>query len=183
MPHKLAFHFGDLDVIVVHLRNDARLPVLGEPAELAPRSVEYGSYIIEAIETRKTFKFNGNVRNDGMITNLPPDCCAEGPMFADGAGLHRTIVGDLPPQCAAWRVICAAALTCENRTVENPLAPTETEIRTWASDADALEPMQDWHLTIWGAVDPGLMHTSGAKGYPHKRCAFVFLLNLKFTQR
>jgi alpha-galactosidase len=73
----------------------------GEPAVLPPRSVEYGSYIIEAIETRKIFKFNGNVRNDGMITNLPPDCCAEGPMFADGAGLHRTIVGDLPSQCAA----------------------------------------------------------------------------------
>jgi len=72
-----------------------------EPTDLPPRSVEYGSYIIEAIELRKTFRFNGNVRNNGMITNLPPDCCGEGPMFADGAGLHQTIVGDLPPQCAA----------------------------------------------------------------------------------
>ena len=73
----------------------------GEPADLPPRSVEYGSYIIEAIETGRTFKFNGNVRNGGMITNLPFDCCAEGPMYADGTGIHRTIVGDLPPQCAA----------------------------------------------------------------------------------
>ncbi|MGC8777592.1 MAG: alpha-glucosidase/alpha-galactosidase, partial [Candidatus Caldatribacteriaceae bacterium] len=59
------------------------------------------SYIIEALETGKVFRFNGNVRNDGMIANLPPDCCAEGPMYADRSGLHRTIVGNLPPQCAA----------------------------------------------------------------------------------
>ena len=72
-----------------------------EPTKLPPRSIEYGSYIIEAIEKRKPFKFNGNIRNDGMITNLPNDCCAEGPIYADENGLHKTIVGDLPPQCAA----------------------------------------------------------------------------------
>ncbi len=75
---------------------------LGEPPAVLPaRSIEYGSYIIEAMETGKTFKFNGNVRNDGMIANLPYDCCAEGPIFADKTGLHKTIVGNLPPQCAA----------------------------------------------------------------------------------
>lgn len=73
----------------------------GESTSLPPRSIEYGSYIIEAIECKKTFKFNGNVRNDGMITNLPEDCCAEGPVFADGTGLHKTIVGRLPDACAA----------------------------------------------------------------------------------
>lgn len=73
----------------------------GEPAKLPDRSVEYCSYIIEALETGKIFKFNGNVRNDGMITNLPYDCCVEGPMFADRNGLHKIIVGDLPSQCAA----------------------------------------------------------------------------------
>jgi len=75
-----------------------------EPAELPTRSVEYGSYIIEAIETGKIFKFNANVRNDGMIANLPPDCCAEGPMYADSTGLHKTIVGNLPSQCAAMNL-------------------------------------------------------------------------------
>ncbi len=73
----------------------------GEPLELPARSMEYGSYIIEAVETGKIFKFNGNVRNEGMIANLPADCCAEGPLFADKTGLHKTVVGDLPPQCAA----------------------------------------------------------------------------------
>ena len=72
-----------------------------DSTRLPARSVEYCSYIIEAIETGKTFQFNGNVRNDGMISNLPSDCCAEGPVFADKTGLHKTIVGDIPPQCAA----------------------------------------------------------------------------------
>ena len=72
-----------------------------EPVELPSRSIEYGSYVIEALETGRTFMLNGNVINGGMITNLPADCCAEGPMFVDRTGLHKTIVGDLPSQCAA----------------------------------------------------------------------------------
>ena len=72
-----------------------------ESSALPARSIEYGSYIIEALETGRTFIFNGNVINGGMITNLPADCCAEGPIYADRTGLHKTVVGDLPSQCAA----------------------------------------------------------------------------------
>jgi alpha-galactosidase len=75
-----------------------------EPSELPSRSIEYGSYVIEAMETGRTFQLNGNVINGGMITNLPPDCCAEGPVYVDRTGLHKTIVGDLPPQCAAMNL-------------------------------------------------------------------------------
>ena len=57
--------------------------------------------MIEALETGRTFKLNGNLINGGMITNLPADCCAEGPIYVDRTGMHKTIVGDLPPQCAA----------------------------------------------------------------------------------
>ncbi len=72
-----------------------------EPIALPPRSVEYCSYILEAIETGVPFRFNGNVVNQGMIANLPPDCCAEGPIYADAMGLHPTVVGELPVQLAA----------------------------------------------------------------------------------
>ena len=90
-----------------------------EPVELPSRSIEYGSYVIEAMETGRTFKLYGNVINGGMISNLPADCCAEGPIFVDRTGLHKTVVGDLPPQCAAlnltninWqRLTVEAALT------------------------------------------------------------------------
>jgi len=76
-----------------------------EPATLTPRSVEYCSYILEALETGKPFKFQGNVRNDSYITNLPNGCCAEVPVFADKMGLHPTVVGALPPACAALNML------------------------------------------------------------------------------
>lgn len=72
-----------------------------EPVDLPPRSIEYGSYIIEAIACRRSFVFNGNVMNRGLISNLPEDCCVEVPIWADGSGLHPTTVGALPDQCAA----------------------------------------------------------------------------------
>ena len=72
-----------------------------EPTKITKRSVEYCSYILEALETGKLFKFQGNVRNDGYIANLPAGCCVEVPVFADKMGLHPSVVGALPPQLAA----------------------------------------------------------------------------------
>ncbi len=69
--------------------------------KLGPRSVEYCSYILEAHQTGKPFHLNGNVRNDGWITNLPRGCCVEVPVVVDRKGFHPQKVGDLPPQCAA----------------------------------------------------------------------------------
>ncbi|NCO38276.1 MAG: alpha-glucosidase/alpha-galactosidase [Armatimonadetes bacterium CG_4_10_14_0_8_um_filter_66_14] len=76
-------------------------PLAFESPKLAPRSVEFCSYIIEALETGKVFKLNGNVRNNGLISNLPPDCCVEVPIYVDRTGLHPVPVGALPRQCAA----------------------------------------------------------------------------------
>jgi alpha-galactosidase len=76
-------------------------PLEYESTAIEQRSVEYCSYILEAVTTGRPFRFMGNVRNDGYITNLPDGCCVEVPTFADGAGLHPTRVGELPPQCAA----------------------------------------------------------------------------------
>jgi alpha-galactosidase len=76
-------------------------PLSIESTALAGRSAEYCSHIIEAKETGEVFRLNGNVRNDGYIPNLPPGCCVEVPIFVDRLGLHPTVVGNLPPQCAA----------------------------------------------------------------------------------
>ncbi len=43
----------------------------------------------------------GNVRNTGLIENLPADACVEVPCLVDGAGVQPTSVGELPPQLAA----------------------------------------------------------------------------------
>ena len=76
-------------------------PLQFESTRIERRSVEYCSYIMEAVATSRAFRFMGNVRNDGYITNLPRGCCVEVPTFADDTGLHPTYIGDLPPQCAA----------------------------------------------------------------------------------
>ncbi|TXL61092.1 alpha-glucosidase/alpha-galactosidase [Cerasibacillus terrae] len=66
------------------------------------RTHEYGSYIIEAMETNKVFKIGGNVLNTGgIISNLPEKSCIEVPCLVDGSGVTPTYVGDLPEQLAA----------------------------------------------------------------------------------
>ncbi len=72
-----------------------------ESPKLEPRSAEYCSYIIEALETDKVFRLNGNIRNNGLIADFPDECCSEVPIYVDRSGLHPTYIGHLPPQCAA----------------------------------------------------------------------------------
>jgi alpha-galactosidase len=62
---------------------------------------EYCISIIDAIETNTPTRINANVRNTGLITNLPTDSCVEVPCLVDNLGIHPCYVGDLPPQCAA----------------------------------------------------------------------------------
>lgn len=72
-----------------------------ESTDISRRSVEYCSYILEARETDKPFRLQGNVRNDGYITNLPDGVCVEVPCMVDVRGLHPLRVGALPSQLAA----------------------------------------------------------------------------------
>jgi len=122
-----------------------------DPAEmdepvLTPRSVEYCSYIIEAMETDQPFRFNGNVRNDGYITNLPAGCCVEVPVYADRNGLHPLVVGDLPPQCAALN---QTNVTVQALAVEAALKG-DPEL---AMQAVALDPLTSAALTLKEARD------------------------------
>lgn len=76
-------------------------PLSIESTKLGPRSAEYCSHIIEARETGIPFRLNGNIRNDGFITNLPNGSCVEVPIYVDRTGLHPTHVGALPTPLAA----------------------------------------------------------------------------------
>ncbi|PWH17945.1 MAG: alpha-glucosidase/alpha-galactosidase [Anaerolineae bacterium] len=64
------------------------------------RGHEYAAYIINALKGGEPFKFNGNVRNTHLITNLPQGACVEVPVYVDKAGFHPIHVGALPPECA-----------------------------------------------------------------------------------
>ncbi|EEL50350.1 MULTISPECIES: alpha-glucosidase/alpha-galactosidase [Bacillus cereus group] len=90
------------------------------------RSKEYGSRIIEAIETNIPFKFNGNILNTGrLISNLPEKACVEVTCIADRSGIAPTYVGDLPEQLAALNrtnintqlLTIEAAITCNREYI------------------------------------------------------------------
>jgi len=68
---------------------------------LLQRSDEYCHYIVHSIETGIPRRVNTNVRNTGLIINLPQGCCVEVPCLVDETGIHPCHVGDLPSQCAA----------------------------------------------------------------------------------
>jgi len=112
-----------------------------ESTTIPPRSIEYGSYIIEAKEIDVPFHFHGNVMNDGMITNLPNDCCVEIPVFSDGKGINKVKVGDLPTQCAALNL---TNINVHKLTVESALSGDPEGIMM----ALALDPLTSAVLTL-----------------------------------
>jgi len=79
------------------------------------RGSEHGSYIIEALETGRTYRGHFNVVNRGCITNLPADCIVEVPGYVDANGVSIPIVGDLPLGPAA---VCSASVGVQRLSVE-----------------------------------------------------------------
>lgn len=59
------------------------------------RSHEYTTGIMEAVVTDTPYRFNGNVMNAGLVSNLPQGSCVEVPCTADARGIHSCCVGDL----------------------------------------------------------------------------------------
>lgn len=68
------------------------------------RSLEYASYIMEAVVTGIPYKIGGNVLNNGLIDNLPSEACVEVPCLVDNRGVNPCHVGRLPLQCAAMNM-------------------------------------------------------------------------------
>jgi len=93
-------------------------PLQFETTEVGHRSAEYCSWIMEAVASGKPFRFMGNVRNEGLIANLPADCCVEVPVIADRNGLKPIAIGSLPPQCAA---MCSTNVNVQTLIVEAAL--------------------------------------------------------------
>lgn len=65
------------------------------------RSHEYGAFIIDALQGGEPQVFYGNVRNRGLIGNLPPDAVVEVPCHADRNGVVAGRIGDVPLPLAA----------------------------------------------------------------------------------
>ena len=72
----------------------------GAPLDLDPTS-ELASEFIHALETGTKRELHVNIRNGGLISSLPDECCVEVPCLVDGDGPRPVAVGALPPQLAA----------------------------------------------------------------------------------
>lgn len=105
------------------------------------RSYEYGSFIIQSIETGVPVEVYGNVKNTGLITNLPEGCCVEVPCMVDKEGVHPCYIGDLPPQLAALN---RANVSVQELTVKGIVEKDKNKI----FQAILLDPLTGAVLTI-----------------------------------
>ncbi|MBK8027140.1 MAG: alpha-glucosidase/alpha-galactosidase [Chloroflexi bacterium] len=106
-PHDHWFDFGRSGGYLRHciarqedVQSDYEAIIAGDKAP-SERTSEYGAWIIEAMETDRPIRINGNVPNDDLIPSLPRGCCVEVPCLVDGSGVQPTRVADYPVQLAA----------------------------------------------------------------------------------
>ena len=95
-----------------------------EPLDLS-RGHEYAAHIVNAYLGGEPYRFNGNVPNTGIITNVQEGACVEVPVYADKNGLNAMHVGALPPQCAA---LVNTSVTSEEMAVEGCLSGDPTMV-------------------------------------------------------
>jgi alpha-galactosidase len=123
-------------------------------------SGEYGTLIIHSLETGTPRVVYGNVMNNGVVENLPADCCVEVPCLVDANGVQPTRVGALPPQLAALmqtninvqRLTVEAALTGRRAHIDHAamLDPhTAAEL-----DLDQITRLVDDLIAAHGALLP-----------------------------
>ena len=92
--------------------------ILQEPPKKldgSQRGKEHCSYIIESLETGRTYRGHFNVMNEGCITNLLDESVVEVPCYVDGNGISVPKVGDLPLGCAA---VCSQSIWVQKLAVE-----------------------------------------------------------------
>lgn len=81
---------------------------LAEDKVSLARGHEFAAYILNAVMgDGEMFEFNGNIRNNGLIDNLPNDVIVEVPIVASKNGLQPIKVGKLPRQIAALNTVTA----------------------------------------------------------------------------
>ncbi len=112
------------------------------------RSHEHGSFIIEALETGRSYRGHFNVPNRGHITNLPDGCVVEIPGYVDRNGVNMPVVGDLPMACAAT---CSASVRVQQLAMEAAVDGDVTLLKqAMLHDplvAAVCDPEEVWQLT------------------------------------
>ncbi|GHT56622.1 alpha-glucosidase/alpha-galactosidase [Spirochaetia bacterium] len=90
------------------------------------RGHEYAAYIFNGIFGDNTiYRFNGNVRNQNYIDNLPAGACVEVPVYAGKDGLVPVHVGPLPKQLA---ILVGVSAQIEELAIEGHLSGDRRKI-------------------------------------------------------
>jgi alpha-galactosidase len=113
------------------------------------RSHEYASRIILGHQTGNPEVIYGNVPNNGLISNLPPEACVEVPVLVDRVGLQPTAIGEIPVHLAA---MMQTNINVQALTVEAAI----TGKREHSYHAAMLDPHTSAELSldqIWHLVD------------------------------
>ena len=113
------------------------------------RSVEYGSYIINAMVSGEPTRIYGNMPNFGIVDNLPNGVPVEVPCLVDRNGIQPVHIGAIPPHLAA---LMQTNINVQALTVEAAL----TRKREHIYHAAMLDPHTAAELTldqIWAMVD------------------------------
>jgi len=99
-PGEYAFILKEYQQNEVTWKDEARQWFAEETPISLERGHEYAAHIINALKGGAMYKFNGNVPNMNLVTNLPQGACVEVPVLVDQSGFHPMPVGALPWQCA-----------------------------------------------------------------------------------
>jgi alpha-galactosidase len=86
-------NLAELEALQAQLKAGAELDI--EPTD------ELASQFIHSMETGTEREIYVNVRNGGLISSLPDDCCVEVPCAVSAGSAKPCSVGSLPPQLAA----------------------------------------------------------------------------------
>jgi alpha-galactosidase len=98
-PGEYAYILKEYQLLETTWKEEAKKWFALETPISLERETEYAAYIINALKGGEIFRFNGNVPNTHLITNLPENACVEVPVFVDRGGFHPVHVGKLPAQC------------------------------------------------------------------------------------
>jgi alpha-galactosidase len=82
------------------------------------RTDEHASHILEALETGRVYRGHFNVKNGGIIRNLPEDCIIESPGFVDRFGINMVEGIELPLAAAAT---CSVSVSVQRMSVQAAL--------------------------------------------------------------
>ena len=114
---------------------------------------EFAAPIIDSVVTGTERIVYGNVRNDGLIENLPADACVEVACSVDRGGVRPLRYGSLPAACAALnqvqinvqRLTVEAAMTGDRDLVHTAVAldPLTSAVQTLPKIHEMVERMLD----------------------------------------